>query len=91
TADRSLMGRFARRRLSDWPTTRCSNYLRATYALDVAVAMVDGYSTAGGLGNGLPGARRLVSEFDVDSARGEGTRVRLVQWRGCRGSLPAPR
>jgi serine/threonine-protein kinase RsbT len=44
-------------------------------------AMREGYSTGGGLGLGLGGARRLVSEFDLRSAPGEGTRVRVVAWR----------
>jgi serine/threonine-protein kinase RsbT len=48
---------------------------------DIARAMTDGYSTAGGLGMGLSGARRLVSEFDIESAPGKGTRVTVVRWR----------
>jgi serine/threonine-protein kinase RsbT len=44
-------------------------------------AMREGYSTGGGLGLGLGGARRLVSEFDLRSSPGEGTRVRVVTWR----------
>ena len=43
-------------------------------------AMQDGYTTGGGLGLGLPGARRLVDEFAVDSAPGKGTTVTLVKW-----------
>lgn len=38
--------------------------------LDIDRAMEDGYSTGGGLGAGLPGARRLVQEFDIESAPG---------------------
>ena len=37
---------------------------------DIDRAMEDGYSTGGGLGAGLPGARRLVQEFDIESAPG---------------------
>lgn len=48
---------------------------------DVAQAMKDGYSTGGGLGLGLGGARRLSSDFDIASRPGEGTRVTLTRWR----------
>ena len=48
---------------------------------DVERAMTDGYSTGAGLGLGLGGARRLVHEFSLDSAAGEGTTVRVVRWR----------
>jgi serine/threonine-protein kinase RsbT len=47
---------------------------------DVEMALSDGYSTGSGLGLGLPGARRLVDEFDIQTAPGEGTRVTLVMW-----------
>jgi serine/threonine-protein kinase RsbT len=47
---------------------------------DVDKALTDGYTTGGGLGLGLPGARRLVDEFDIQTAPGEGTRVTLVKW-----------
>jgi serine/threonine-protein kinase RsbT len=47
---------------------------------DLDLAMHSGYSTAGGLGLGLPGSRRLVDEFAIDSARGRGTRVAICQW-----------
>lgn len=47
---------------------------------DVERAMQDGYTTGGGLGLGLPGARRLVDEFALDSAPGHGTTVTLVKW-----------
>lgn len=48
---------------------------------DVGQALEDGYSTSGRLGLGLPGVRRLMDEFDVDSALGRGTRVRAVKWK----------
>ncbi len=48
---------------------------------DIELAMRDGYSTAGGLGLGLSGARRLSSEFHIDSRPGEGTRVTITRWR----------
>ena len=47
---------------------------------DVEKALSDGYTTGGGLGLGLPGARRLVDEFDIKTAPGEGTRVTLIKW-----------
>ena len=47
---------------------------------DVGLAMQDGFSTADSLGLGLPGTRRLVDEFELDTAPGAGTRIRLVKW-----------
>jgi serine/threonine-protein kinase RsbT len=46
---------------------------------DLEKALTDGYTTGGGLGLGLPGARRLVDEFDIQTAPGQGTRVTLVK------------
>ncbi len=52
---------------------------------DVGRAMQDGFSTSGGLGLGLPGARRLMDEFDIVSKPGEGTTVTMRKWtRGAR-------
>lgn len=48
---------------------------------DVERALEDGYSTSGGLGLGLPGARRLMDEFEVVSAPGKGTTVTMKKWR----------
>ena len=48
---------------------------------NIELAMKDGYSTGGGLGLGLSGARRLSNEFHIDSRPGEGTRVTIVRWR----------
>ena len=48
---------------------------------DVALAMQDGYTTGGGLGLGMGGAKRLVNEFELDSAPGRGTRVAITRWR----------
>jgi serine/threonine-protein kinase RsbT len=48
---------------------------------DVDTAMRDGYSTAGGLGLGLSGARRLSNDFQIDSSPGKGTRVTIARWR----------
>ena len=47
---------------------------------DLDAALGDGFSTGGSLGLGLPGARRLVDEFRVESAPGSATVVRLVKW-----------
>ena len=47
---------------------------------DPQLAMRDGYSTGNSLGVGLPGARRLVDEFDLTSAPGAGTTVTLKKW-----------
>lgn len=48
---------------------------------DVARAMQDGYSTSGGLGLGLPGAKRVVDEFDIVSRVGHGTVVTAKKWK----------
>jgi len=47
---------------------------------DIALAMQDGYSTAKGLGLGLPGARRLMDEFEIISKVGRGTTVTMKKW-----------
>ena len=47
---------------------------------DIERAMQHGYTTGGGLGLGLPGARRLVDDFDIESAPSQGTTVTLVKW-----------
>lgn len=48
---------------------------------DIALAMKDGYSTAGGLGLGLGGTKRLVNEFNIESEPGKGTTVTILRWR----------
>lgn len=48
---------------------------------NVEQALKDGYSTVGGLGLGLSGARRLSNEFSITSAPGEGTRVVITRWK----------
>jgi serine/threonine-protein kinase RsbT len=48
---------------------------------DIDRALRDGYTTGGGLGLGLGGARRLVNEFEISSAPGKGTRVTITRWR----------
>jgi serine/threonine-protein kinase RsbT len=48
---------------------------------DIEQALKDGFTTGGGLGLGLSGARRLVNEFSIDSRVGEGTRVTIARWK----------
>jgi serine/threonine-protein kinase RsbT len=47
---------------------------------NVELALQDGYSSGDGLGLGLPGARRLVHDFHIETAPGQGTKVTLVMW-----------
>lgn len=49
---------------------------------DVEQALRDGYTSGGGMGLGLGGARRLSNEFDIRSTPGEGTRVTIARWKG---------
>jgi serine/threonine-protein kinase RsbT len=55
---------------------------------DLELAMTDGYTTAGGLGKGLSGSKRLVAEFTIDSHPGKGTTVTITDWVP---GLPTPR
>ncbi|NLJ59953.1 MAG: anti-sigma regulatory factor [Firmicutes bacterium] len=48
---------------------------------NVELAMTDGYSTSGGLGAGLPGARRLMDTFRVDTQLGQGTKIVARKWK----------
>ena len=48
---------------------------------DIEAALRDGYTTGNGLGLGLGGAKRLSSEFHIDSRPGQGTHVRIARWR----------
>lgn len=48
---------------------------------NIQQAMKDGFSTGKSLGLGLPGAKRLVSEFDIKSTVGEGTTVSIIKWK----------
>jgi len=48
---------------------------------DINLAMKDGYSSGKSLGLGLPGAKRLASEFDIKSILGQGTTVTLIKWK----------
>src|SRR5262245_26249194 len=48
---------------------------------DVERALKDGYTTGGGLGLGLGGARKLMTDFAIDTAPGNGTRVTIARWK----------
>ena len=48
---------------------------------DVQQALRDGFTTGTGMGLGLSGAKRLVNEFEIDSAPGRGTKVMIIRWR----------
>ena len=48
---------------------------------DIPLAMKDGYSTTKSLGLGLPGTKRLMSEFKIESAVGKGTTVTVIKWK----------
>lgn len=47
---------------------------------DLKLAMTDGWTSGGGLGLGLTGAKRLVDDFELDTAPGAGTRVMICKW-----------
>ena len=48
---------------------------------DIEQALTDGFTTGGGLGLGLSGAKRLSDEFAIDSTPGKGTRVTITRWK----------
>lgn len=48
---------------------------------DIELALKDGFTSGGGLGMGLGGAKRLANEFEIESVVGEGTRVMIVRWK----------
>lgn len=48
---------------------------------DLELAMSDGYTSGMGMGYGLPGAKRLVDRFDIQSKVNVGTTVRIIKWR----------
>jgi serine/threonine-protein kinase RsbT len=48
---------------------------------DIALALKDGYTTGKGMGLGLGGARRLCSEFAIESLAGKGTNVTITRWK----------
>ena len=47
---------------------------------DIKLAMTDGWTSGSGLGLGLTGAKRLVDEFELDTAPGKGTRITITRW-----------
>ena len=49
--------------------------------VDINLAMKDGYSTTRSLGIGLPGAKRLVNEFEILSHVGKGTTITIIKWK----------
>lgn len=48
---------------------------------DLKQAMTDGWTSGSGLGMGLSGSKRLVNEFDIQSAPGQGTQVTITRWK----------
>lgn len=49
--------------------------------VDIKLAMKDGYSTGKSMGLGLPGTKRLVSEFSLETEVGKGTTVTVIKWK----------
>ncbi|MFL9925583.1 ATP-binding protein [Herbaspirillum lusitanum] len=49
--------------------------------VDIALALTDGYTTGGGLGLGLSGAKRLADDFEIDTRPGVGTAVTIRKWK----------
>lgn len=48
---------------------------------NLELAMMDGWTSGSGLGMGLSGSKRLVNDFDIQSAPGKGTRVMIARWK----------
>ncbi len=48
---------------------------------DLGLALTDGWTSGGGMGLGLPGSKRLVNDFDIQSSAGQGTRVSITKWK----------
>jgi serine/threonine-protein kinase RsbT len=48
---------------------------------DIPLALRDGFSTSGSLGIGLPGVRRLMDEFAIESQPGHGTTITVTKWK----------
>lgn len=48
---------------------------------DMKLALTDGYTTGGGMGLGLSGAKRLADEFEIESSPGIGTTVKICKWK----------
>lgn len=47
---------------------------------DVRKVMEDGFSTSGGLGAGMPGVKRLMDEFKIETEKGKGTTITATKW-----------
>ena len=58
-----------------------SSRTRARASPTSALALTDGWTSGNGMGLGLPGSKRLVNDFDIDSAPGAGTRVSITKWK----------
>ena len=48
---------------------------------NIELALKDGYTTAGGMGLGLSGSKRLVNDFQINSEPGRGTTVTIIRWK----------
>ncbi|ATH16053.1 MULTISPECIES: anti-sigma regulatory factor [Delftia] len=48
---------------------------------DLKMAMTDGFTTGTGMGLGLPGSKRLVNDFKIETELGQGTRVSITKWK----------
>lgn len=48
---------------------------------DIRKALEDGYTTSGGLGAGVPGVKRLMDDFEIDSKVGKGTIITAIKWK----------
>ena len=48
---------------------------------DIVAALRDGFTTGGGMGLGLGGSKRLMSEFEIDSKPGGGTKITAIRWK----------
>lgn len=49
--------------------------------VDINLAMQDGYSSSRSLGLGLPGTKRVMDEFEIESQPGKGTTIRMIKWK----------
>jgi serine/threonine-protein kinase RsbT len=58
---------------------------------DVDAALREGFGTKGGLGLGLPGVRRIMDDFEIETERGRGTTVTMQMWRELHELDGAPR
>lgn len=72
----------------DLLTNNSANGIRLTFEdkgpgiPDIEQALKDGFTSGGGLGLGLGGAKRLVNQFEIASRVGEGTRITVTRWKG---------